>query len=275
MSQYPNNGFNIRTAPGTAPAGGGESHTQPHATYPPMQPPVIPVAPASGNDYQHAPRQQSQEEDVRTSTSTRHLIFGLIEICAGVCSNLSQIFTTIFSFIQIQMGTSDQTFALYGPWGGWGQVAMKHPAYIWVAIVLAIGAQILLQAGCQILSRTWKKEQQAVREGHQHYGFVQVLISKEAGWFFTGLGFVLDVVGDIGFAIAFGVPWLVCLLFGLMMNGLSTFVLYDGDERFHYAYPIWWQLYTGRRLWKQAAQERARLMHGVSRDGRALVPPQR
>ena len=103
------------------------------------------------------------------------------------------------------------------------------------------------------------------------HGFVEVLLSKEAGWFFTGLGFVLDVVGDLGFAIAFNVPWHVCIIFGLLMNGLSTYVLYDGDERFHYSYPVWWATQEAKKIWRQAALERARLMQGVSRDGRALI----
>ena len=155
--------------------------------------------------------------------------------------------------------------------GAGGYVSATYPAFLWVSFVLAIGAQILLQAGCQILSHSWKREQHAEQNAQQRYGWVQVLLSKETGWFFTGLGFVLDAVGDLGFAIAFNIPWYVCILFGLIMNGLSTFVLYDGDERFHFAYPLWWTQHMGKKLWRQAALERARLMHGVTRDGRALV----
>ena len=252
--QQQQGGFNVRSAPAGA-AGCSQ--------------------PITDQQYLKHNEQGDNEDNVRTSTATRHMIFGIIEIGTGMVANFVQVWTTIFSFMQIQLGVTDHTFHRYGPWGGWTQVATYHPAFLWVSIVLAIGAQILLQAGCQILSRTWKKEQQAMRKKHQHYGFVQVLLSKEAGWFFTGLGFVLDAVGDLGFAIAFGVPWYICVLFGLMMNGLSTFILYDGDERFHYAYPIWWTMYTARKVWRQAALEHARLMQGVSRDGRTLVPPQR
>lgn len=261
--QQPTGGFTVRSAPAA----------QQQGTYPSQ---------AGGAGYQEYMKQDGQvqgenEEDVRNSTATRHMIFGVIEISAGLASNFIQIGTTIFSFMQIQLGIENRIFDRYGMWGGYRYVAATLPAYVWVSFVMAIGAQILLQAGCQILSRSWKKEQQAAAQQtqQQRYGFVQVLLSKEAGWFFTGLGFVLDAVGDLGFAIAFGIPWYVCILFGLIMNGLSTFVLYDGDERFHYAYPLWWTMYTMRKVWRQAALERARLMHGVSRDGRALVPQSR
>lgn len=261
MSYQQQGGFTVRSAPGGAQQG-----------YYPAQ-----TGGTGYNDYmrQNGPVKGEDEESVRTSTATRHMIFGMIEIAAGISSNFIQVGTTIFSFMQIQLGVKSRVFERYGMWGGWNYVAINYPAFVWVSIVMAIGAQILLQAGCQILSRSWKKEQQVAQQTQHRYGFVQVLLSKEAGWFFTGLGFVLDAVGDLGFAIAFNIPWYVCVLFGLIMNGLSTFVLYDGDERFHFAYPIWWMLYTGRKVWRQAALERARLMHGVSRDGRAIVPSQR
>lgn len=261
MSQpYQQSGFNIRSAPGA----GGYAQQQ----YYPAQPGTA--------GYQEYVKQngqaQNNEEHVRTSTATGHTIFGAIEIGTGIAANFIQMGTTIFSFIQIQLGVHNLIFQTYGPWGGWSYVSTHNPAYIWISIIIAIGAQILLQMGCHVLSGKWKKDNLAIRQNNQSYGFVQVLLSKEAGWFFTGLGFVLDAVGDLGFAIAFAVPWYVCILFALLMYGLSTVVLYDGDERFHYAYPIWWSIHQARKLWKQAALERARLMHGVSPDGRSLVP---
>lgn len=244
-------GFTVRPVPG------GTSASTPYAlSYSASGP--------GGND-------QGRQENVRESTASRHMIFGLIEIVAGLLSNIGQTATTFFSFIQIQLGVKDTTFSQYGPLGGMGTVMTTHPVFVWVSLAIAIGAQILLQAGCQVLSHAWKQEQRAEQQDHQRYGVVRVLLSQEAGWFFTGLGFVLDAVGDLGFAIAFGIPWYVCVLFGLMMNGLSTVVLYDGDERFHYAYPIWWKMWKARKVWAQAALEQARLMHGVSPDGRSLI----
>ena len=145
--QQPTNGFTVRTAPsapqqqGYAPSPSRVGGTGGYQEY------MSQNRQASGED----------EESVRTSTATRHMFFGMIEISAGIASNFIQIGTTIFSFMQIQLGIKNQVFQRYGMWGGWSYVAANNPAFLWVAIVLAIGAQILLQAGCQILSRSWKK----------------------------------------------------------------------------------------------------------------------
>ena len=230
---------------------------------------------ASSSTYQEFAKETREGdgdgENVRASTAARHMWFGLIEIVAGLFSNLGQVGTTVFSLVQIQLGVKDQTFATYGPLGGLGTVAHTHSAFIWVAAIMAVGSQILLQAGCQILSYTWKKEQRPSQQEERALGLVRILLNKEVGWFFTGVGFVLDAVGDLGFAFAFGIPWYVCIFFGLIMYGLSSFVLYDGDERFHYAYPLWWKMNEAKKVWRQAALEKARLLQGVSRDGRALV----
>jgi hypothetical protein len=260
------NGFNVRSAPGAAGGAGGYQAGGYQQAYPDQQPHY-----GSYQEYERNNPKTLEEENIRKSTATRHMWFGVIEIGVGLGSNFGQIITTFFSFIQIMLGVNDTTLQN----SGLSAVVGSHPAFVWVALVMGIGSQILLQAGCQILSHSWKKERQlqmdAGMKESQRRGVVDVLMSKEAGWFFTGLGFVMDAVGDLGFAIAFGIPWYVCLLFGLLMNGLSTYVLYDGDERFHFSYPIWWTARQAKKLWKQAALESARLRHGVSPDGRSLI----
>lgn len=252
-----NGGFTVNSAPGANTGNGYSSFGPP---------------PASGVAFQMLANQEtSNEENSRTSSATIHLSFGIGEIITGLFSNVGQVVTSFFSFIQLQLGVSDTTFRELGMSGGVGYAMAHTPAYVWVALVISIGAQILLQAGYLVLSHTWKKSQHDAQPTHQRYGFIQVLASKEVGYFFTGLGFLLDVAGDIGFAIAFNVPVVVCILFGLMLNGLSTWVLYDGDERVHFAYPLWYNTWKLRQIWKQAALERARLMHGVSPDGRHLT----
>ncbi len=258
MTQQPTGtgGFTVHSTPTGGPASG--------------------AAPATFSTFsqQVPPLGEEDEENVRESTAARHLYFSLTEIGTGLLSNAGQMVTTFYSFIFIQLGAQSRLFVEKGPFGGLGTVMATHPAFVWVALVFAVGSQVLFQAGCQILTKGWKKRQRELREQEQpRYGIVRVLLQKEVGYFFTGVGFVLDAVGDLGFAYAFLIPWYVCILFAVLMYGLSTFILYDGDERFHYAYPIWWKMHKARKVWTQAALEKARIMQGLTPDGRALAAP--
>ena len=247
-------GFNARSAPGAA-AGPVPAQAQ---------------APAK-NTAARIAEIAEEDQNTRISSSGRQMLFGLIEIVGGIASNIGQTMTTFYSFIQLQLGLSDTTLRSDGPLGGLLWVARYRSADLWVALAIALGTQILMQAGCQVVYHKWKREN-ITENQESRVGIVQVWMHGGIGKFFTGLGFIGDAVGDIGFVFAFGIPWYVCILFGLILNGLSTFGLYDGDERFHAAYLVWWRFDQAKKLWKQAALEKARLLQGMSRDGKSLQP---
>jgi hypothetical protein len=195
---------------------------------------------------------------------------GLAEKYTGLAANGVQIITTFYSFVQICVGIHDPTLSTYGPFVGLGMIIGHNAIYAIVGLVIGIVAQLLLQAGCQRISKRWKAEH-ITRHQDQRLGIVKVALHDRVGLFFTGLGFVVDAISDLSFVFAFHIPWYVCILFGLLMNGAATWLYYDGDERFHASYMVWWRLEMAKQAWAQAVMEKARMMQKLSKDGRSLT----
>ena len=211
-----------------------------------------------------------EETSVKISSPQRQMNLGLTEKYVGLSANIAQITTTFYSFLQICVGMNDPTLSTYGPFVGLAMILHKNPVYAVIGLVMGVGAQLLLQAGCQRISKRWKAEH-ITEHQDQRFGIVKVALSDRIGLFFTGLGFIIDAVSDISFVFAFHIPWYVCILFGLMTNGLATWLYYDGDERFHASYMVWWRLEMAKKAWAQAVIEKARILQGLSKDGKALI----
>lgn len=261
-------GFTVHSAPGagSAPAYGST----------PGYSGLMPMTPTTGQSGQQSQGRTPEEELAAEETSTkissprRMMNLGLAEKYSGLGANFAQATTTFYAFLQICMGLSDQTLAQHGPIIGLIKILQTNLIYAVVGLVMGVGAQLLLQAGCQRISKKWKREH-ITQHQDQRLGIVKVALSDRVGLFFTGLGFIIDGVSDLSFVYAFHIPWYVCVLFGLMMNGMSTWLYYDGDERFHSAYMVWWRLETAKKAWAQAALEKARILQGLARDGRSLT----
>lgn len=267
MSQQPpfsGGGFTVHSAPGAG-AAPGYGSTPAYST-------LMPLPSNDGAKQQRTPQEELAYEEASTKISSpkRMMNLGLAEKFSGLGANVAQATTTFYSFLQICMGLNDQTLAAHGPIIGLFKILQTNLIYGLVGLVMGIGAQLLLQAGCQRISKKWKHEH-ITQNQDQRLGIMKVALSDKIGLFFTGLGFIIDAVSDLSFVYAFHIPWYVCILFGLMMNGMATWLYYDGDERFHSAYMVWWRLEMAKKAWAQAVLEKARILQGLSKDGKFLV----
>jgi hypothetical protein len=263
----PGGGFTVRSAPGAG-AAPGYGNTPAYSG-------LMPTTTTNGggtNQQGRSPQEELAYEETTTKISSprRMMNLGLAEKYCGLGANFAQMTTTFYSFLQICMGLSDQTLAKNGPIIGLVKVLQTSLIYGLVGLIMGVGAQLLLQAGCQRISKKWKREH-ITQNQDQRLGIIKVALSDKIGLFFTGLGFIIDGISDLSFVYAFHIPWYVCILFGLMMNGLATWVYYDGDERFHSAYMVWWRLEMAKKAWAQAVLEKARILQGLSKDGKSLA----
>ena len=260
-------GFTVRSAPGTASGNSYGGGTPPYSGLAP-QPPQT----GGGNKKQATPQEQLAYEESTTKISSpkRQMNLGLAEKYTVLGANGVQMITTFYSCLQICIGIKDSTLATYGPFKGLGMILSANPIYALIGLVIAVVAQLLLQAGCQRISKRWKAEH-ITQHQDQRFGIIKVALNDRVGLFFTGLGFLIDAISDISFVFAFHIPWYMCILFGLVMNGAATWLYYDGDERFHSAYMVWWRLEMAKKAWAQAVIEKARIMQGLTKDGKALA----
>lgn len=255
-------GFTVHSAPS-----GGNTGYGPVPPYTGRDP-----QPARGTQKLSTPQEQLALEETTTKISSpkRQMNLGMAEKYTGLAANGVQMITTFYSIVQICVGIHDNTLATYGPFKGLAMILRTNPIYGLIAVVIAVVAQLLLQAGCQRISKRWKSEH-ITQNQDQRFGIIKVALNDRVGLFFTGLGFLIDAVSDLSFVFAFHIPWYMCIIFGLVMNGAATWLYYDGDERFHSAYMVWWRLEMAKKSWAQAVLEKARLMQGLSRDGKALA----
>jgi hypothetical protein len=263
-----NGGFTVRSAPGAGSSSGGEApFTGGGSSYTGLAPQQT-----SGGEEKRTPQEELAFEETTTKISSpmRQMRLGLTEKLVGLGANGVQMVTTFYSVVQICVGIKDTTLSTYGPTKGLLMILGANPVYGLIGVVIAVIAQLLLQAGCQRISKRWKAEH-ITQHQDQRFGIIKVALDDRIGLFFTLCGAVLDAVSDVSFVYAFHIPWYVCATFGLLMNGAGTWMLYDGDERFHAAYMVWWRLEMAKKAFAQAVLEKARLMQGVSKDGRTLA----
>ena len=267
---FPNTGggFTVHSAPG---AGSNPGYGSAPA-YSGLMPATTATNNGETNQQRRSPQEELAYEEATTKISSprRMMNLGLAEKYSGLGANVVQGTTTMYAFLQLCMGLQDQTLSAYGPFVGIFKIAQSNFIYIVVGVVMGLGAQLLLQAGCQRISKKWKREH-ITQNQDQRLGIVKVALSDKIGLFFTGLGFIIDAISDLSFVYAFHIPWYVCILFGLMMNGMATWLYYDGDERFHSAYMVWWRLEMAKKAWAQAVLEKARILQGLSKDGKSLA----
>lgn len=255
-------GFTVHSAPGA-----GQYTGSPYSGMAPQ-----PTGGGSKKKQAATPQEQLAYEETTTKISSpkRQMNLGIAEKYTGLGANGVQMITTFYSCIQICVGIKDATLSTFGPFVGLGMILKVNPIFALIGLVIAVVAQLLLQAGCQRISKRWKAEH-ITQHQDQRFGIIKVALNDRVGLFFTGLGFLIDAVSDLSFVYAFHIPWYMCIIFGLIMNGAATWLYYDGDERFHSAYMVWWRLEMAKKAWAQAVIEKARIMQGLTKDGKAIA----
>lgn len=259
-SQGPHNskagGFTVNTAPG----GTGNWTDAPNTgmNWGTATPPPFSFPPGSVQQTQQNPQEEEQRQ-VKSTTPGQQLATGGMEIFMGLVANVGQIVT---SFSSVLLSEAGAILTAKGWWGGMGALAHDRPWDLFFAFLVSFGAQTLIHAGCQRIKRESKLQGQLAEMGHPSKVqlFIEIMLHEKLGTGLTIIGALIDTVGDLYFTLTVGVPFVLFILIAILMNGLATWVLYDGLERYH----IGWLAHYQHKTWKwavrQAALELARSM---------------
>lgn len=246
----PGSGWTVNGAPG---ATGNQQQQGNWTGYPPPPYPPPGMSPQSG-------QAQKPANITKKGTPGQSLITGGGELGLAIGVNIFQIITSFYSTLLAEDAGS---LHKYGWFGGVGVIWNNNPMYIAFALLIALGAQTLLQAGCQRIKT------QGVH-GNIQAGTpmlpqvaevaVELIFSEKWGAAMAIAGLAIDSIGDCFFVLTVGLNFVLFLLIVVLMNALATWALYDGWERFHFGWIAWYQMKTWKWAVRQAALEKARMM---------------
>ena len=251
-------GFQVNTATGGAGNFTGAPNTG--MNWNTATPPPFPFPPGTTPQAQQNSRQQEEQRQVKSTTPGQQLATGGMEIFMGLVANIGQIVT---SFSSVLLSEAGAILTAKGWWDGMGAIAHGQPWDLFFAFLISFGAQTLIHAGCQRIKREGKSQQGQLAEvGHPSRAqlFIEIILHEKIGVGLTVIGALIDTIGDLYFTLTVGVPFVLFILIAVLMNGLATWVLYDGLERYHIGWLAHYQIKTWKWAVRQAALELARAM---------------